>query len=148
MHLQHLYSYLISYHIPYFKLHSANSIIYTANPLFYTICCGQPYLLRLESRPPHASRLPLDVFPRLLYCPSWIRQHQRRQRCRSPPRPALTIVSTDSPTSIPVQPQSTTATVGSTGTSVASPFHPPPATTVAPATSPAIPIQPEAIKNL
>jgi hypothetical protein len=30
----------ISWLIPYFKLHSANSVIYSANPLFYTIYCG------------------------------------------------------------------------------------------------------------
>jgi hypothetical protein len=29
-------------HIPYFKLYSVNSVIYNTNPLFYTICCGQP----------------------------------------------------------------------------------------------------------
>lgn len=30
------------YCIPYFKLHSVNNVIYSVNPLFYTICCGQP----------------------------------------------------------------------------------------------------------
>ena len=43
----------------------------------------------LPSRPPHAS-----LFPRRLHCPSWIRQHQRHQRCRSPPWPTLTTTST------------------------------------------------------
>lgn len=35
-------TYLIPYLTIYFKLHFINSVIYSTNLLFYTICCGQP----------------------------------------------------------------------------------------------------------